>query len=42
MEAIYPILYLDALVVKIRDGNAIRNMACYLPGFDSSVCVLAG
>ncbi|MGH2891740.1 MAG: IS256 family transposase [Solirubrobacteraceae bacterium] len=30
LEAIYPILYLDALVVKIRDGNAIRNMACYL------------
>ena len=30
LEAIYPILYLDALVVKIRDGHAIRNMACYL------------
>ena len=30
LEAIYPILYLDALIVKIRDGNAIRNMACYL------------
>jgi putative transposase len=30
LEAIYPILYLDALVVKIRDGQAIRNMACYL------------
>jgi transposase-like protein len=30
LEEIYPILYLDALVVKIRDGNAVRNCACYL------------
>jgi putative transposase len=30
LEEIYPILYLDALVVKIRDGQAVRNMACYL------------
>ena len=30
LETIYPILYLDALIVKIRDGNAVRNMACYL------------
>ena len=30
LEAIYPILYLDALVVKIRDGQAVRNFACYL------------
>jgi len=30
LEAIYPILYLDALIVKVRDGHAIRNMACYL------------
>ena len=30
LEQIYPILYLDALIVKIRDGHAIRNMACYL------------
>ena len=30
LEEIYPILYLDALVVKIRDGNAVRNIACYL------------
>jgi putative transposase len=30
LEAIYPILYLDALVIKIRDGNAVRNFACYL------------
>jgi putative transposase len=30
LEAIYPIVYLDALVVKIRDGQAVRNFACYL------------
>jgi len=30
LEAVYPILYLDAMVVKIRDGQAVRNVACYL------------
>jgi hypothetical protein len=30
LEAIYPILYLDALVIKIRDGQAVRNFACSL------------
>ncbi|MGP0050911.1 MAG: IS256 family transposase [Solirubrobacteraceae bacterium] len=30
LEAIYPILYLDALVIKIRDGQAVRNFACYV------------
>jgi transposase-like protein len=30
LEQLYPILYLDALVVKIRDGQAVRNFACYL------------
>ncbi|HEY3191077.1 MAG TPA: IS256 family transposase, partial [Solirubrobacteraceae bacterium] len=30
LEAIYPIVYLDALVIKIRDGQAVRNFACYL------------
>jgi putative transposase len=30
LEAIYPILYLDALQIKIRDGQAVRNFACYL------------
>jgi putative transposase len=30
LEQIYPILYLDALMIKIRDGQAIRNFACYL------------
>ena len=30
LEQIYPIVYLDALVIKIRDGQAVRNFACYL------------
>ena len=30
LEQIYPILYLDALQIKIRDGQAVRNFACYL------------
>jgi putative transposase len=30
LEAVYPIVYLDALIVKIRDGQAVRNHACYL------------
>jgi putative transposase len=29
LEQIYPILYLDALIIKIRDGQAIGNFACY-------------
>ncbi len=30
LEQIYPIVYLDALVIKIRDGQAVRNFSCYL------------
>jgi len=30
LERIYPIVYLDALVIKIRDGHAVRNFACYV------------
>ena len=30
LEALYPILYLDALQVKVRDGAHIRNKAIYL------------
>lgn len=30
LEQVYPIVYLDALIVKIRDGQAVRNHACYL------------
>jgi len=30
LDALYPILYLDALIVKARDGAHIRNKAIYL------------
>jgi putative transposase len=30
LEDVYPILFLDALVVKIRDGGAVKNRACYV------------
>jgi putative transposase len=30
LERLYPIVYLDALVIKIRDGQAVRNFACYV------------
>jgi putative transposase len=30
LERVHPIVYLDALVVKIRDGHAVRNHACYV------------
>jgi putative transposase len=30
LEALYPILYLDAMIVKVREQRAIRKYACYL------------
>jgi putative transposase len=30
LERLYPIVYMDALVVKIREGHAVRNFACYV------------
>ena len=30
MEDVYPILYLDAFVVKVRDGGSVVRKACYL------------
>ena len=30
LEAFYPVIYLDALVVKIRDGAHVRNKAAHL------------
>jgi len=30
LEDVYPILFLDALVVKVRDGGAVRNRVCYV------------
>ena len=30
LDSVYPIVYLDALVVKIRDGGHVRNRAIYV------------
>lgn len=30
LDEIYPIMYLDALVVKVRDGHQVRNKAAYI------------
>jgi putative transposase len=30
LDAIYPIVYLDALMVKIRDAGHVRNKAIYV------------
>jgi putative transposase len=30
LDAVYPIIYIDALVVKVRDGNQVRNKAAHL------------
>ena len=30
LEAVYPIIYLDALVVKVRDGHQVRNKAAHI------------
>ena len=30
LEDVYPILFLDCLIVKVRDGGAVRNRACYV------------
>ena len=30
LEALYPVLYLDAIIVKIRDGGHVRNKAAHI------------
>lgn len=30
LEEIYPIIYLDAIVVKVRDGHTVRNKAAHI------------
>jgi putative transposase len=30
LDAIYPIVYFDALVIKIRDGNQVRNKSAHI------------
>jgi putative transposase len=30
LDEVYPVVFVDALVVKVRDGNAVRNKAAHL------------
>src|SRR6201986_892501 len=30
LEELYPVIYLDALVVKVRDGHQVRNKAAHI------------
>jgi putative transposase len=30
LEAVYPIVYLDALMVKVTEDRSVRTRACYL------------
>ena len=30
LDALYPVAFLDALVVKVKDGNAVRNKAAHI------------
>ena len=30
LEALYPVIYLDAIIVKVRDGGHVRNKAAYI------------
>jgi putative transposase len=30
LDGVYAVVYLDALIVKVRDGSSVRNHACYL------------
>src|SRR6201996_7867803 len=43
LDDVYPVLFLDALVLKIRDGGSVQRRACYLAlaiGMDGSREVL--
>jgi putative transposase len=35
LDEIYPIIYVDALMVKVRDGNQVRNKAHLVVGVDT-------
>ena len=37
LESLYPVIYLDALVVKVRDGAHVINKAAHIGGVRSSV-----
>src|SRR5918995_5540471 len=30
LDAVYPIVYFDALMVKVREDRSVRSRACYL------------
>lgn len=30
LDVVYPVLYLDALVVKVKEDRSVQNRACYL------------
>jgi transposase-like protein len=30
LDDVYPVVFLDALVLKIRDGSSVQCRACYL------------
>jgi putative transposase len=30
LDDVYPVVFLDALVLKVRDGGSVQRMACYL------------
>ena len=30
LEALYPVIYLDAIIVKVRDGGHVRNKAAHI------------
>jgi putative transposase len=32
LEALYPVIYLDAIIVKVRDGGHVRNKAAHTDG----------
>ena len=43
LEDVYPVVFLDCLVLKIRDGGSVQHKACYLAmaiGLDGSRQVL--
>jgi putative transposase len=46
LESVYPIMYLDALIVKVRDTHQVRNKAAHIAvGVDcdgSSMCSASG
>ncbi len=30
LDDVYPVVFLDALVLKVRDGGSVQRKACYL------------